>query len=166
MEALTRDEFTAAAGGGAPRWNCHCVQCGLLPERGEQRLQECAAVSGDGRSWCLLNASPDIRTQLLGAPELAPGPHIRQTPVRGVIGLRLAGPRTIVYAPCFATWTPRLDEAIDGADIAVIDGTFRTPEEMPGVRGHLPMTESLPRQHQSRPVRPQGLPLAGEMELL
>jgi pyrroloquinoline quinone biosynthesis protein B len=43
------------------------------------------AVSGDGVAWHLINASPDIRTQLVSAKELAPGPGPRQTPVRSVL---------------------------------------------------------------------------------
>ncbi len=33
----------------------------------------------------MLNASPDIRSQILSAPELTPGPGRRQSPVRGVL---------------------------------------------------------------------------------
>ncbi|MER8062312.1 MULTISPECIES: pyrroloquinoline quinone biosynthesis protein PqqB [unclassified Streptomyces] len=75
-----------AAGGGFPQWNCACALCGRC-RRGElpTRSQECVAVSGDGRAWWLLNASPDIRTQLLAAPALLPGPGPRDTPVRGVL---------------------------------------------------------------------------------
>lgn len=259
-----------AAGGGAPQWNCACVQCGLMRESGRERLQECAAVSGDGRSWYLLNASPDIRTQLLRTPELTPGPGPRETPLKGVIltdaeldhtlglfslreaktldvyataavaqalapvrrmidpygdgwrwhelhpgesvkldggltitpfsmgekrpryasdvdgddwvvGLHLVAQKSIVYAPCFETWGEALDEALRDADFAVIDGTFRTSQEMPQVRGHLAMTESVPRLarhprtafrythlNNTNPVLtdPRDLPLAGEMELL
>jgi pyrroloquinoline quinone biosynthesis protein B len=259
-----------AAGGGAPQWNCACLQCGLLRSLGQERLQECAAVSGDGRSWYLLNASPDIRTQLMRTPELAPGPGLRETPVKGVIltdaeldhtlglfslreaktldvyataavtralrpvrrmidpygdgwrwhalapgealkldgdltvtpfalgdkrpryasdvdgkswviGLSLVAEKTIVYAPCFETWSEALEAALQDADAAVIDGTFRTPDEMPWVRGHLSMAESLPRLsgyprtafrythlNNTNPVLtdPRDLPLAGEMELL
>ncbi|GAA0480651.1 hypothetical protein Ade02nite_55640 [Paractinoplanes deccanensis] len=43
------------------------------------------AVSGDGKAWYLLNASPDIRTQLIGTPALRPGPGLRETPIRGVL---------------------------------------------------------------------------------
>ncbi|MFF1808096.1 pyrroloquinoline quinone biosynthesis protein PqqB [Streptomyces sp. NPDC058251] len=75
-----------AAGGGFPQWNCACALCsaardGTLPAR----TQECVAVSGNSRDWWLLNASPDIRTQLTGTPALAPGPGPRDTPVRGVL---------------------------------------------------------------------------------
>jgi pyrroloquinoline quinone biosynthesis protein B len=74
-----------AAGGGWPQWNCACAQCTTARERGLGRTQDCVAVSGDGRSWYLLNASPDLRAQLLAAPELAPGPGRRDTPLRGVL---------------------------------------------------------------------------------
>lgn len=253
-----------AAGGGAPQWNCACVHCGQMRRSGRERLQECAAVSGNGRDWYLLNASPDIGAQLLAASELAPGPGPRQTPVRGVIltdaefdhtlglfslrqaesldiyatavvieslrrvatfpgwrwhtiktgepldlpgltvatfalpdkrpghlsdvdgegwvvGLSLSEPRRIVYAPCFSAWTAELDAAVHDAELAVLDGTFCTADEMPKVRGHLAIAESLPElaRHPRTTFRythlnntnplltdPQGLPLAGEMELL
>jgi len=75
-----------AAGGGFPQWNCACALCaaardGKLPSR----TQECVALSGNSRDWWLLNASPDIRTQLITTPALAPGPGPRDTPVRGVL---------------------------------------------------------------------------------
>ncbi|MEY9878271.1 pyrroloquinoline quinone biosynthesis protein B [Streptacidiphilus sp. MAP12-33] len=75
-----------AAGGGFPQWNCACVLCrraraGLLPAR----TQDCVAVSGDSRSWWLLNASPDLGAQLLATPRLAPGPGPRDTPLCGVL---------------------------------------------------------------------------------
>lgn len=75
-----------AAGGGFPQWNCACALCtaardGKLPSR----TQECAAVTGNGRDWWLLNASPDLRTQLNTTPALRPGPGLRDTPLRGVL---------------------------------------------------------------------------------
>ncbi|MCM6778644.1 pyrroloquinoline quinone biosynthesis protein PqqB [Nocardia sp. CDC159] len=75
-----------AAGGGVPQWNCACARCadvrrGVLPAR----TQDCVAVSGNARDWWLLNASPDIRTQLSATPALRPGPGPRETPVRGVL---------------------------------------------------------------------------------
>jgi pyrroloquinoline quinone biosynthesis protein B len=71
-----------AAGGGFPQWNCACRLCtaGLPP-----RTQDCLAVSADGTGWYLVNASPDIRTQILATPELAAGPGARDTPLRGVL---------------------------------------------------------------------------------
>ncbi|MER6130082.1 pyrroloquinoline quinone biosynthesis protein PqqB [Streptomyces sp. NPDC001795] len=75
-----------AAGGGFPQWNCACALCaaaraGELPSR----TQECVAVTGNGRDWWLLNASPDIRTQLAATAALWPGPGPRDTPLRGVL---------------------------------------------------------------------------------
>ncbi|MGW0769966.1 pyrroloquinoline quinone biosynthesis protein PqqB [Streptomyces sp. NPDC002676] len=75
-----------AAGGGFPQWNCGCALCaaardGKLPSR----TQECAAVTGNGRDWWLLNASPDLRAQLVATPALWPGQAPRTTPLRGVL---------------------------------------------------------------------------------
>lgn len=75
-----------AAGGGFPQWDCACGPCsaaraGRLPSR----TRECAAVTGNGRDWWLLNASPDLRTQLAATGALWPGPGPRDTPVRGVL---------------------------------------------------------------------------------
>lgn len=75
----------AAAGGGLPQWNCGCSNCqaarsGEIPSLTQSSL----AVSGDGKSWAILNASPDIRVQLAAAPELHPtGP--RDVPIRSVL---------------------------------------------------------------------------------
>ncbi|MFI9160955.1 pyrroloquinoline quinone biosynthesis protein PqqB [Kitasatospora aureofaciens] len=74
-----------AAGGGLPQWNCGCAECGCARRTGAARSQDCLAVSGDGRAWYLVNASPDLRSQLLAAPELAPAPGTRDTPLRGVL---------------------------------------------------------------------------------
>jgi pyrroloquinoline quinone biosynthesis protein B len=74
-----------AAGGGLPQWNCACATCAAARDAGTGRTQDCVAISGDGRSWYLLNASPDLRAQLVATPELAPGPGRRETPLRGVL---------------------------------------------------------------------------------
>jgi pyrroloquinoline quinone biosynthesis protein B len=74
-----------AAGGGLPQWNCACPGCGRARTAGTGRTQDCLAVTGDGSRWYLMNASPDIGRQLATAPELAPGPGLRDTPVRGVL---------------------------------------------------------------------------------
>ncbi|GAA1026506.1 MULTISPECIES: pyrroloquinoline quinone biosynthesis protein PqqB [Amycolatopsis] len=71
-----------AAGGGCPQWNCACAPCtsGSPP-----RTQDSAAFSADGRAWHLLNASPDIRAQILATPALRAGPGPRETPLRTVL---------------------------------------------------------------------------------
>jgi pyrroloquinoline quinone biosynthesis protein B len=75
----------SAAGGGGPQWNCACVVCSAARRDGRERTQDSVAVSGDGKNWHLINASPDIRVQLGATPELAPGPGLRQTPLRSVL---------------------------------------------------------------------------------
>ena len=74
-----------AAGGGVPQWNCGCPGCGTARAAGVDRTQDSLAVSGDGSAWYLVNASPDLRAQVLAAPELAAPPGTRDTPVRGVL---------------------------------------------------------------------------------
>lgn len=90
----------SAAGGGLPQWNCACEVCtaarsGAFEDQpgdasGQgggtgHRTQDCLAISGDGTAWYLVNASPDIRTQILATPELTPGPARRQSPLRGAL---------------------------------------------------------------------------------
>ncbi|SFO95347.1 pyrroloquinoline quinone biosynthesis protein B [Amycolatopsis arida] len=74
-----------AAGGGVPQWNCACPRCRSVRRSGASRTQDCLAVSADGAHWYLLNASPDLRAQLLDTPALAPGPGPRETPLRGAL---------------------------------------------------------------------------------
>ncbi len=71
-----------AAGGGFPQWNCACALCrsGAPP-----RSQDCVAVSTDGKGWYLLNASPDIRAQILATRALRAGPGPREIPLRGML---------------------------------------------------------------------------------
>ncbi|MGR3360513.1 MAG: pyrroloquinoline quinone biosynthesis protein PqqB [Paracoccus sp. (in: a-proteobacteria)] len=75
----------AAAGGGLPQWNCGCANChaaraGRIPSLSQSSV----AVSADGRDWAILNASPDIRTQMAATPALHPtGP--RDMPMRAVL---------------------------------------------------------------------------------
>jgi pyrroloquinoline quinone biosynthesis protein B len=78
----------SAAGGGFPQWNCACPNCHALRGgqfRGKARLQTQLAVSGDGESWFLLGASPDLRTQIESSPELHPGSGTRSSPIGGVV---------------------------------------------------------------------------------
>jgi pyrroloquinoline quinone biosynthesis protein B len=78
----------AAAGGGVPQWNCGCRICraarGDHPEL--QTTQASIAISADGEHWFLINASPDLRQQMLATPQLHPKPgQLRHTPIAGVI---------------------------------------------------------------------------------
>ena len=77
----------SAAGGGFPQWNCTCPPChavrtGSRPCR--PRSQSSAAVSAGRRDWFLLNASPDVRTQIESCPALHPAGS-RAVPVQAVL---------------------------------------------------------------------------------
>ncbi|MFZ1172691.1 pyrroloquinoline quinone biosynthesis protein PqqB [Bradyrhizobium sp.] len=78
----------AAAGGGVPQWNCGCRVCQAArtkhPEL--QSTQASLAISADGNHWFLINASQDLRQQLIAAPQLHPSPgKLRHSPIAGVI---------------------------------------------------------------------------------
>lgn len=77
----------AAAGGGFPQWNCGCPNCNDL--RGgrldaKALTQESVAISADGERWLLLNASPEIRSQIEACAALYPrGP--RHSPIAAIL---------------------------------------------------------------------------------
>jgi pyrroloquinoline quinone biosynthesis protein B len=78
----------AAAGGGVPQWNCGCSVCraarGDHPEL--RSTQASIAISADGDHWFLINASPDLRQQLIATPQLHPKAGLlRHSPIAGVI---------------------------------------------------------------------------------
>ncbi len=66
----------SAAGGGVPQWNCRCGNCAAVRAGSPDvrpRTQSSVAISADGRTWFLLNVSPDVRQQLLAFSVLGPG---------------------------------------------------------------------------------------------
>jgi pyrroloquinoline quinone biosynthesis protein B len=76
----------AAAGGGLPQWNCNCTVCarawnGDIPAQTQTSL----AVSADGEAWFLLNASPDLRAQILATRALQPQRPRRHSPIVGAV---------------------------------------------------------------------------------
>ena len=78
----------AAAGGGVPQWNCGCEVCRAA--RGEhpelRSTQASVALSGDDEHWFLINASPDLRQQLIATPQLHPrNGRLRHSPIAGVV---------------------------------------------------------------------------------
>ena len=82
----------AAAGGGLPQWNCNAPNSASFWRGGsplEAASQSSLAVSGDGVGWALLNASPDLRAQIMARPELQPRQPdqygLRDTPIRSVL---------------------------------------------------------------------------------
>ena len=78
----------SAAGGGFPQWNCGCSQCmgarsGTLKARARTQTQ--GAVSADGSRWFLLNASPDLRQQILSSADFAPPAGSRNSPINAIL---------------------------------------------------------------------------------
>lgn len=77
----------SAAGGGFPQWNCLCPVCRLAwngDDRVKFRTQSSLAVSSDGQRWLLLNASPDLRQQIIATPQLHPRGTRRGSPIAAV----------------------------------------------------------------------------------
>jgi pyrroloquinoline quinone biosynthesis protein B len=77
----------SAAGGGFPQWNCLCPVCRLAWEgdaRVRPRTQSSLAISADGERWLLLNASPDLRQQIIASPRLHPRGQRRHSPIAAV----------------------------------------------------------------------------------
>ncbi|HJZ86167.1 MAG TPA: pyrroloquinoline quinone biosynthesis protein PqqB [Polyangia bacterium] len=77
----------SAAGGGFPQWNCGCPNCRAAragSPHHKPRSQDSLAVSSDGQSWLICNASPDIRQHIESFPALHPrGP--RHSPIAGLL---------------------------------------------------------------------------------
>ena len=83
----------SAAGGGFPQWNCACPNCRRFRQgkfHGSARTQTQIAIEANPeyaqrRYWTLINASPDLRSQLLATKELQPFPDgTSSTPIRDV----------------------------------------------------------------------------------
>jgi pyrroloquinoline quinone biosynthesis protein B len=78
----------AAAGGGFPQWNSACP-VGSRAWRGDPgarwRTQSSVAITADGERWSLINASPDLRQQILATPALHPRHGPRHSPIGAVV---------------------------------------------------------------------------------
>src|ERR1700761_5925330 len=84
---LTALVLGAAAGGGFPQWNCGCRLCTLAragDPRARPATQASVAFSGDGESWLLIGASPDLRQQILQNERLSPRNTRRDSPITTV----------------------------------------------------------------------------------
>jgi pyrroloquinoline quinone biosynthesis protein B len=78
----------SAAGGGVPQWNCRCPVCSLAwdgDSRVRRRSQLGVAATSDGENFVLLNASPDLRQQILDQRALHPRSGRRNSPIRTVV---------------------------------------------------------------------------------
>lgn len=78
----------SSAGGGFPQWNCNCRNCDGLRNgmiEAQPRTQSSIAVSSNGRDWLLINASPDLLTQIRNTPALQPARYRRDSGIRAVM---------------------------------------------------------------------------------
>ena len=78
----------AAAGGGYPQWNDRGpvgARAWAADPAAPPRTQCALAVSADGAGWAILNASPDLRAQILATPALHPRAAPRHSPIRAVV---------------------------------------------------------------------------------
>jgi pyrroloquinoline quinone biosynthesis protein B len=78
----------SGGGGAVPQWNCHCRVCRLAWEgdpRVRPRTQSSLAVTADGERWLLLNASIDLRQQILATQALQPKGEGRHSPIAAAL---------------------------------------------------------------------------------
>ena len=88
MDRLRLIVLGSAAGGGFPQWNCGSAVSALYWQgdaRVVPRTQSSIAASIDGTHWVLLNASPDIRHQIMATPALHPWRGQRHSPINAVV---------------------------------------------------------------------------------
>lgn len=77
-----------AAGGGFPQWNCRAptsLKAWAGAPEAPARTQTSIALSLDGERWVLVNASPDLRAQILANRQLQPARGLRHSPITDVI---------------------------------------------------------------------------------
>jgi pyrroloquinoline quinone biosynthesis protein B len=94
MGRLSAFILGAAAGGGFPQWNCNCDVCKLAwagDPRVKPRTQASIAVAAgsDGPAdsvppFVLVNATPDLRQQIIATPALRPR-GLRTSPIAAVV---------------------------------------------------------------------------------
>jgi pyrroloquinoline quinone biosynthesis protein B len=133
----------AAAGGGFPQWNAASANNAkaFAGDPDCPRLTQCSlAVSANGEDWLLLNASPDIRQQIIATPELHPRGGLRASPIKAVLTTgadvdALAGLLTLRERQPFALWaTPYVHRAVAANPIfGVLDPALVRRETINGI---------------------------------
>jgi pyrroloquinoline quinone biosynthesis protein B len=111
----------SAAGGGFPQWNCNAPLSKAARDgsiKTKWRTQASIAVSADGERWLLVNASPDLRQQLLQTKSLWPRQAPRHSPIDAVLLTsgeidHVAGLLSLRESQAFTLWaTPRILEIL------------------------------------------------------
>ena len=115
MGRLTAIVLGSAAGGAFPQWNCRCPVCALAwagDSRVRPRTQTGIAISAGDGHWTLINASPDLPSQIRATPALQPRGTLRGSPIdavvltgaeidqiTGLLSLRESSPFTLYATP-------------------------------------------------------------------
>jgi pyrroloquinoline quinone biosynthesis protein B len=111
----------SAAGGGFPQWNCNAPLSKAARDgsiKTKWRTQASIAVSADGDRWLLVNASPDLRQQLMQTKALWPRKAPRHSPIDAVLLTsgeidHVAGLLSLRESQAFTLWaTPRILEIL------------------------------------------------------
>jgi pyrroloquinoline quinone biosynthesis protein B len=111
----------SAAGGGFPQWNCNAPLSKAARDgsiKTKWRTQASIAVSADGEHWLLINASPDLRQQLMQTKSLWPRESPRHSPIDAVLLTsgeidHVAGLLSLRESQAFTLWaTPRILEIL------------------------------------------------------
>jgi pyrroloquinoline quinone biosynthesis protein B len=111
----------SAAGGGFPQWNCNAPLSKAARDgsiKTKWRTQASIAVSADGERWLLVNASPDLRQQLMQTKALWPRKSPRHSPIDAVLLTsgeidHVAGLLSLRESQPFTLWaTPRILEIL------------------------------------------------------
>lgn len=128
-----------------------------LPVLTTPRMAEFLRANGP---WSQLVGMQNIRLQELAPDQIySPGDQVVITAIQAphrdeyadTLGFLISGPdRTIFYLPdtdSWAAWTPPVTELLENVDIALIDGTFFSADELPGRRveeiGHPLIEQSM-----------------------
>ena len=78
----------SAAGGGFPQWNCNCLNCAGVRQgsiNAQMRTQSSIIVGNGSPDWVLINASPDVLTQIKQTPVLQPARQKRDSGIAAVV---------------------------------------------------------------------------------
>jgi len=129
------------------------------------------AVSADGSDWYLLNASPDIRSQILSTKSLLAGPGPRDTPLRGVFltdaeldqfesKWRLGTRQRLAYALLLYTGQ-RVGDVVKMNRADISEGMIYVVQEKTGAKVWVPITPELERAMKACPAK--GLTVIGDV---
>lgn len=131
----------AAAGGGFPQWNAASpinARAFAGDPNSPRQTQASLAVSADDENWLLLNASPDIRHQILVTPELHPKTPLRSSPIKAVALTgadidALTGLLTLRERQKFTVWATDYVLKVIAANalFGVLDPTFVARKTLP-----------------------------------